>query len=137
MKKIFISILGVVFIITSSFTGCEKREDDEVTQTTKKSTKKVAKPTITVFKTTTTTMDFSVIFKVVSEETPSSVMLYYGVDSPTKSSSCKLYQAGRTTNYYKATHTGFNGGNRIYYYGTATNSGGTSQTATQSCIIKR
>jgi len=136
MKRVFVYILLLTPLI-----GCNKDDEGESsysTSTTEKTeTRKVDKPTITVSTATTTTSDFTVVFKVTSKE-EATVTLHYGTTSScTKSSSCRLYQNGNTIRYYKASHTGFSGGSKVYFYGEATNSGGTSKTSVDYRIIKR
>ena len=76
---------------------------------------------------------------------PSSVKLYHGRNTSktldpiiNKTSNCTFKSmAGKNIYYYESKHTGFNGGNYIYFYGEVTNSGGIAKTSTQYVIIKR
>ena len=125
-------------LIISSLVICACAPDDESSpKSNNTTTSKVEKPTITVSTAVTSTTDFEVVFKVTSREYPS-VTLHYGTTSScNKSSSCRLYRDGAKTRFYKAAHTGFSKGTRIYFYGEATNSGGTSKTSVDYRITKR
>lgn len=139
MKKNYLKILAVA---ASLLCSCQP---DNMLPSTNNTTGKVSKPTISVLTATSTTSDFEVILKIQSDEMPTSVKLHYGNNTSktsnpiiNKTSNCSFKSmAGKNTYYYRSIHTGFNGGNYIYFYGEATNSRGTSITSTRYVIIKR
>ena len=137
-NTIFILLMASTF----AFLSCDK-EDEPTSTSTSSSTNqtskysKAKKPSIVVSTAVTTTTDFDVVFKVTCEE-EASVTLHYGTTSScNKSSSCRLYQDGEKIRYYKSSHTGFSEGTKIYFYGEATNSGGTDKTSVDYRITKR
>jgi len=135
MKKLY---FWVLITMSLALVGCGP-DPDEVKPSTKTNTKtnSVEKPKIEVSIATTTTTDFDVVFKVTSKEMPT-VTLHYGTTSScSKSSTCQLYRDGYETRFFKASHTGFAKGTKIYFYGEATNSGGSAKTVVDSRITKR
>ena len=133
MKKTLIIALAILLALY----GCKKDDITPSPQKTTTKTSKVEKPTIEVSIATTTTTDFDVVFKVTSKE-EATVTLHYGTTSScNKSSKCYLYRYGANTSFYKASHTGFAKGAKIYFYGEATNSGGTAKTSVDYRITKR
>lgn len=137
-NTVFILLMASAFV----FSSCDKEEPTSTSTSTSSSTNqtsknKVKKPSIVVSTAVTTTTDFDVVFKVTCEE-EASVTLHYGTTSScNKSSSCRLYQDGEKIRYYKSSHTGFSEGTKIYFYGEATNSGGTDKTSVDYRITKR
>lgn len=132
MKKTFVLLLATCFM----FSGCDKDGPESSTSSTK-TTSKTEKPTITVSTAATSTTDFEVVFKVTSREEPTVVLHYGTTNSCSKTSTCRLYRDGAKTRFYKSTHTGFSKGTKIYFYGVATNSGGTAKTSVDYRITKR
>ncbi len=124
-------------LMTLALMGCSHELPSPSKKTTTTKTK-VEKPTITVSTAVTSDTDFTVVFKVTSQEDPT-VTLHYGTTSScSKSSTCYLYNSGSSkTRFYKASHTGFAKGAKIYFYGEATNSGGTAKTSVDYRITKR
>ena len=134
MKNI---VLVALLIMPFLFSGCERDDEPSISSKTSTTSSKVAKPEIAVSVAATSTTDFEVVFKVTSKEIPT-VTLHYGTTkSCTQSSNCRLYRDGTKTRFFKATHTGFSGGTKIYFYGEATNSGGTAKTSVDYRITKR
>ena len=146
-----ITLMAGLLLASVSFCGCSKDDDDTPSSSGGSifdNSSKVQKPTIKHVSCTTTTTDFDVVYRITSSVQPSSVTLHYAVFSNkaanikktdcNKTSSCRMYeQAGKNNYYYKASHTGFHSGYYIYYYVTATNSGGTSESNVSYQIFKR
>ncbi len=136
VKKMGLLMLMVIFI---ALTGCRPDEipSPKTSSSTSKTTSKVEKPIIEVEIATATTTDFDIVFKVTSKEMPS-VILHYGTTSScNNSSTCRLYRDGYQTRFFKASHTGFAKGAKIYFYGEASNSGGSAKTSVDYRIMKR
>jgi len=133
MKRMIILCLLALPLV---FSSCEP-DDEPTTNSSKTTTSKVEKPKISVSVAATSGTDFEVVFKVESREVPT-VTLHYGTTSScSKTSTCRLYRDGAKVRFFKATHTGFSGGAKIYFYGEATNSGGTAKTSVDYRITKR
>ena len=132
MKKKYLVMLMTIAL---ALAGCKHDLPSPSKTTTTKT--KVEKPTIEASIATTTTTDFDVVFKVTSKE-GATVTLHYGTTSSCNNSSkCRLYRYGANTRFYKASHTGFAKGTKIYFYGEASNSGGTAKTSVDYRVTKR
>jgi len=137
------TILPIVIVSGSCIlSSCDKEEYYTPSTGSKPS---VLKPQISESITTTTTTDIDATFKVISNEEYPTVVFYYGTSNQAtsnpvmnKHSTCSFREkAGKNTYYYRARHTGFRAGQHIYYYATATNSAGSTKTATYHRIFTR
>ena len=142
LKFVSIAILMVYSIV---FMGCSKgdekeddnKSEDETEYDGSSSTNKITKPQISTVIAVGAVDEFNVVFKVISNEEPSSVTLYYGksqsTSTPSLSSSreCRRdysHSGGKNTYFYnffvmasKDTY--------VFFYAEATNSAGTSKTS--------
>ena len=147
LKKLLLCAVSILFVCGIS--SCETDEPDQPSNSSSSSSsKKEVKAEIAKVSSTTTTSDFTVTFRVKSVDFPVVSMKYSRESGKTsspslnKSSSPKcvdiveMKQSGYSWYYYKTTHTGFSGGNYVYYKISASNSKG-SDTASGYCIIRR
>ena len=144
MKNLFLCLLALFCSFT--FQCCD---DDEPIHKTDDKTNQEIYPSIGDIMATTTYSDFTVTFRVKSVKMPNTVLKYSRETSSTASPSLnktskphlikevEVKSGGYSYYYFQAAHTGFNGGNRIYYQISATNSKGSDTSDIRSCIIKR
>lgn len=141
-------IFPVMLILSIIFSSCDKDEpsSSSSSSTTTTSVKEI-KPVISNISSTSTTTDFTVTFRVKSVDFPSVLMKYSSESAKTTSPSLHksstptffniVEMKGYSWYYYKTTHTGFRGGNYIYYQISAANEKGSDKSSVGYCIIKR
>lgn len=112
-------------------------------------TSREVKPEIANVSSTTTTSDFTVSFRVKSVKEPRVSLNYSRESGKTSSPSLnksshpkcvdivEMKSSGYSWYYYETSHSGFNGGNYIYYQISASNSAGSVNSNVKYCIIKR
>lgn len=145
----FSKLLIISLVALSTISSSCDTDEPVSSSTTTTTNKKEVKPEITKVSSTSTTSDFTVTFRVKSVNRPSVSMKYSSESAKTtkpslnKSSSPKcinvveMKSGGYSWYYYKTTHTGFRGGNYIYYQITASNNKGSDKSTIGHCIIKR
>ena len=156
MKTKLFSLLTILLVafMCVSVTGCSKSGDDgdepeRVDPFSGGGSKsKVSKPVVSLVVATAASGDFDASFKVVCEEEPKSVTLYYGFsassdEAPTnyETRSCRWVNTvygddGVNSYFYKVSKAGIPSGMRIFFYAVAKNSAGTGKTAVDYRIMR-
>lgn len=144
MKRLIIimSVLGCIMV------SCGGDEPSPSSAPSSNSKKEVI-PSIAKVSSTTTTSDFTVTFRVKSVDLPSVRMEYSRESKKTSNPSLnkkstpkcisieETKSSGYSWYYYKTSHTGFRGGDYIYYQITASNDRGSDKSSVDYCIIRR
>lgn len=147
MRKLLFQLMTIV-VCSFCLISCGD-DDKEKNEPINPITKKEVKPEIANISSATTTADFTVTFRVKSVKEPN-VTLYYSressktsnpslnkVSSPKCVNVVEMKSSGYSWYYYTTTHTGYVGGNYIYYQISASNNSGQDKSAVKYCIIKR
>lgn len=156
MRKIFylLSMLIIVSLSSIALVSCgdSNDEDDEyIPPTEQEEAQNLSKPTLKKILTTTTTTDVSFRCRFDNGGDDSDNMsctvhwktfaskqdVTPDPSSLTKSESMRQYGSTSTTTTFDRSHSGFSGGDRIYYYFECKNSKYTTKTDVLYCIVKR
>lgn len=142
--KINILILSILGFVLASCGG-----DEPSPSSTPSTSSKEVRPSVSNVSSTTTTSDFTVTFRVKSVDFPSVKMEYSRESKKTSNPSLNKKSTPKCVNivemksngyswyYYKTSHTGFRGGDYIYYQITASNDRGSDKSSVDYCIIRR
>lgn len=147
MKKyLTIILVGLLFI---SMCACDRDDEPSTGSSSNTTSKSEIKPEIDRVSDVTSKSDFAVTFRVKSVDFPNVTMKYSRETAKTANPSLnrtshpaianvtEVKSKGYSWYYYKAIHTGFNGGNYIYYQISASNKKGSDKSSVSYCSIKR
>lgn len=147
---VFVTILGIVVSTSSCEPNTEFENDLDFNQD-KPNSKQISLPKFDKYLTTTTTSDCSIRLRFTNggdDVKNMSCMVYWRrystkpSNTPKKSDMnnaelMRVYDYTSTKTTFDKTHSGFNGGNYIYYYAICGNSKGDTETELTYCVIKR